>query len=92
MVAKDNTIDVWAALSKLTQLTPDSAKQRVYGLMRDVEMVEVEGKDGEIRQVNKGGKGLPRENFEFLFAGTPGKGNRKDLKEVADIYANALES
>jgi len=80
-------LDGFKLLSDETSLTPDSAKQRVYLLMRAPEMVEEIGKDGKSRMVNKGGKGIPREKFAFLFNGAPGKGNRKDLNELADIYA-----
>lgn len=87
-LAEDSTLDGFKLLSDETGLTPDSAKQRVYLLMREPEMVQEIGKDNKPRMVNKGGKGIPRELFAFLFNGAPGKGNRKDLNELQDIYAS----
>lgn len=88
---KDPTINGLAVLASIVGLTVDSAKQRIYNLIREPKMVEVEGADGTIRTVNKGGKGLPRELFEFLLKGSgTGKGNRKDLGKLADLYESML--
>lgn len=78
--------DPMELLAAESGLTADSARQRVYKLIRPVEMVEETNADGETRLVNKGGWGVPREKVEFLFGASEGKGNRKNAEDVRNVY------
>lgn len=90
VIEEGDKTDPMELLSAESGLTVDSARQRVYKLIRPEDIVEEMNAKGEMRKVNKGGWGLPREKVEFLFAASEGKGNRKDAAEVRNLYLAGL--